>query len=291
MTILVGLAPGERGYAAARLGVVLANAWGEDLLIAAVMPTPWPASPQDEEFQVTQEHLAKLALDRARDVVPAGIPASYVVHAARSVATGLTEIVQQRQTSLVVLGSSARGVLGLVSLGGVAERILHSLETPVCIAPSGFDSHPTARLTRVTVGFGRADHDSGLLDAAAIRADKAGLRLRVACFAARPATAESGSIEKSAEALVVEEWADQLRSDIAKSLTSVGFDPARVETVIGQGATLGDAVSTVDWDPGDLLVIGASTSTVSRFFLGSHASKIVRSSPVPVLVVARSGGH
>jgi nucleotide-binding universal stress UspA family protein len=291
MTIVVGLAPGERGYAAARLGVLLANAWGEDLLIAAVAPTPWPANPQDEEFQVTQEQLAKLALDRARDVVPPGIPASYVVHNARSVATGLIEITQQRETSFVVLGSSARGVLGLVSLGGVAERILHSLETPVCIAPAGFDSHPPARLTRVTVGFGRVDHDSGLLDAAAVRVDKLGLRLRVACFAARPPTAVGGSIETSAETLVVDEWADHLRSDIAKALRKAGFDPARVETVIGRGATLGDAVSTVDWDPGDLLVIGASSSAVSRFFLGSHASKIVRSSPVPVLVVARSAGH
>jgi nucleotide-binding universal stress UspA family protein len=288
MTIVVGLAPGERGHAAARLGVLLANASGEDLLVAAVTPTPWPANPQDEEFRVTQEHLAKQALDRARDVVPTGIPASYVIHAARSIATGLIEIVHKAATSVVVLGSSARGVVGLVSLGGVAERILHSLETPVCIAPAGFDSHPTARLTRITVGFGRADHDSGLLRAAAVRADELGLRLRVACFAARPATAEGGSIVRSAEALVVEEWTDQLRSDIAKALRAAGSDPTRVETVIGRGATLGEAVQAVPWDPGDLLVIGASTSAVSRFLLGSHASKIVRSSPAPVLVLARS---
>jgi nucleotide-binding universal stress UspA family protein len=289
MTIVIGLAPGERGDAAALLGVMLANAAGEDLLVAAVTPTPWPANPQDEEFRVTQERLANRALDRARDVVQSRIPASYVVHPARSVATGLNEIVHQHATSVVVLGSSARGLVGLVSLGGVAERLLHSLETPVCIAPVGFDSHPTARLTRVTVGYGRADHDSGLLSAAAVRADELGLRLRVACFAVRPTTAEGGSIEKEAETLVVDEWADQLRSDISRSLTSAGYDPARVEMVIGPGATLGEAVGGVPWDPGDLLVIGASASTVSRFFLGSHASKIVRSSPVPVLVLARSG--
>ena len=33
--------------------------------------------------------------------------------------------------------------------------------------------------------------------------------------------------------------------------------------------------------------IGASSSPWSRFFLGSHAAKIVRHSPVPVLTVAR----
>jgi nucleotide-binding universal stress UspA family protein len=288
MTIVIGLAPGDRGDAAVRLGVMLANASAEDLLVAAVAPTPWPANPQDEEFRQVQEDLATKALDRARAIVASQIPAGYVAHSARSVATGLTEVVQQNGASVVVLGSSARGVVGLVSLGGVAERMLHSVETPVCIAPAGFDGHPAARLTRVTVGFGRADSDSDLLGAAAVRADALGLRLRVACFAARPSTAQGGSIEQSVESLVVGEWADQLRSDIATSLTAAGHDPARVETVIGSGGSLGEAVGDVTWDPGDLLVIGASTSSVSRFFLGSHASKIVRSSPVPVLVLARS---
>ncbi|HEY0237235.1 MAG TPA: universal stress protein [Friedmanniella sp.] len=288
MTIVIGLAPGERGDAAARLGVMLSNASGEDLLVAAVTPTPWPPNPQDEEFRDTQEGLANEALARASKVIASGIPAGYEVHSARSVATGLAEVVQAHRASAVVLGSSARGVVGLVSLGGVAERLLHSLETPVCIAPAGFDSRPPARLTRVTVGFGRADHDSGLLEAAARRAGDLGLRLRVVCFAVRPSTAAGGSIEQSADALVVEEWSERLRAEIGRSLRSAGHDPARVEVVVGSGGTLADAVRAVDWDPGDLLVIGASTSSVSRFFLGSHASKIVRSSPAPVLVLARS---
>jgi nucleotide-binding universal stress UspA family protein len=291
MTIVVGLAPGERGDEAARLGVMLATAWGEDLLVAAVSPTPWPPNPQDEEFRAVQKELANQALTKVRGMVPAHIPARYVVHSARSVATGLTELVHQQPTSVVVLGSSPRGVVGLVSLGAVAERLLHSLETPICIAPAGFTSYPAARLTRITVGFGRADHDSDLLDAAAVRADELGLRLRVACFAVRPPNAEGGSIEPSAETLVVEEWADQLRSDISRSLKSAGYSPARVETVIGPGETLGDAVRAVAWEPGDLLVIGASTSAVSRLFLGSHASKIVRSSPAPVLILGRQSAH
>jgi nucleotide-binding universal stress UspA family protein len=289
MTYVIGLAPGERGEAAARLGVMLANASGEDILVVAVAPTPWPANPQDKEFLVLQDKLARAALERAEDVVPATIPAGYVVHSARSVSTGLIDVVQQHRASLVVLGSSGAGVAGLVSLGGVADRLLHSVEVPVCIAPAGFDSYPTARLTRVTVGFGRADHDSGLLGTAADRADQLGLRLRVACFAVRPGTAERGSIEPSAETLVVEGWTDQLRSDISRSLASSGYDPSRVEIVVGQGATWAEAIRSVSWDPGDLLGIGASTSAVSRFLLGSHASKIVRSSPAPVLVLARPG--
>src|SRR6476620_965354 len=289
MTIVIGLASGERGDAAARLGAMLARAGGEDLVVAAVAPIPWPSNPQlDEEFRAAQDQAAQQTLDRARAIVEAALPVRYVVKAARSVATGLIEVAQEEHASLIVLGSAAGGVVGLVSLGGVAERILHSSETPICFAPAGYDGSPTTRLTRITVGFGRADHDSGLLSAAAARAAELGVRLRVACFAVRPGPAQGWSIEDGAEDLVVEEWAESVKADIHRALRAASFDPVRVETVIGPGDSWDSAIAAVAWDPGDLLVIGASTSAVSRFFLGSHASKIVRNSPVPVMIVARA---
>lgn len=289
MTIVIGLAPGERGDAAARLGAMLAAAGGEDLLVVVVAPVPWPSTGRlDDEFRAAQDRITRQSVDRARSIIQDRVPVTYHVESARSVATGLIQVAQRHRASLVVLGSSARGMTGLVSLGGVAERILHSSDIPVCFAPAGYGRTPAPRLTRVTVGFGRADHDSGLLTAAAARADELHLRLRVACFAVRPPIAQAGSIEPRAEDLVVGEWADKVRADIARSIRSAGHDPARVETVIGGGATWAGAITGVRWDAGDLLVIGASTSAVSRFFLGSHASKIVRNSPVPVMIVART---
>jgi nucleotide-binding universal stress UspA family protein len=43
----------------------------------------------------------------------------------------------------------------------------------------------------------------------------------------------------------------------------------------------------VDWNDGDLLVVGTSAGPLSRLYLGSHAAKIVRNSPVPVLLLPR----
>lgn len=289
MTIVVGLATGGRGDAAARLGAMLAAAGGEDLLVVVVAPVPWPSTgPVDAEFRAAQDKIVGESIDRAKSIIQERVPVEYHVETARSVATGLIRVAQQRRASMVVLGSSARGLIGVVSLGGVAERILHSSDIPICFAPAGYGRATSARLTRVTVGFGRADHDSGLLTAAAERADTLHLRLRVACFAVRPPIAQAGSIEPTAEVLVVGEWAEQVRADIDRSIRSAGDNPARVETVIGAGATWSGAITGVRWDAGDLLVIGASTSAVSRFFLGSHASKIVRNSPVPVMIVART---
>ena len=58
--------------------------------------------------------------------------------------------------------------------------------------------------------------------------------------------------------------------------------------MVGQGGSWGDAIGAVPWTVGDVLAVGASSSAISSFLLGSHASKIVRNSPVPVYLVPRS---
>ena len=64
--------------------------------------------------------------------------------------------------------------------------------------------------------------------------------------------------------------------------------PEGVETVVGHGETWAEAIDDVEWADGDVLVVGSSSiGPVARVFLGSRASKIVRVSPVPVVVVPR----
>jgi nucleotide-binding universal stress UspA family protein len=46
------------------------------------------------------------------------------------------------------------------------------------------------------------------------------------------------------------------------------------------------AMDQLEWEPGEVLVVGSSpVGALARVFLGSRAIKIVRYSPVPVLVV------
>lgn len=291
MPILVSLAPGERGESVAHLGAMLARSSGLDLLVVAVTPRPWPPNPfgADEEFAALQEKTAYEALARARDIIGPDVSCEYRVEPARSVSSGILGMAESRSASLVVLGSSSGGITGLVSLGGVAGRLLHSADVPICFAPDSFTAPVAARVKRVTVGFGRGDRDSDLLHGVAREAGQLGVPLRAACFAVRAPTALKGSIEGHAEQLVVGEWAEKLRMDIGLAVVGAGLDPTLVDIVVAEGGSWGEAVTAVAWAPGDLLAIGASTSAVSRFFLGSHASKIVRSSPVPVLIVGRAG--
>ncbi len=49
-----------------------------------------------------------------------------------------------------------------------------------------------------------------------------------------------------------------------------------------------DALDSLPWEEGELLVVGSSRlGPVARVFLGSNSTKIMRGSPVPVLVVPR----
>ena len=292
MTIVIGLAPNERGAAAVHLGSMLARSASDDVVVATVVPTPWPPNQYrvDDEYLALQEKAAEEALAVARTQIGPDLSVQLVTHHARSVSSGLLDVARERNATLVALGSSSGGVLGLVSLGGVAERILHSSDIPVTLAPKGFDTgRVNARVARITVAFGRADKDSDLLLTAASVAKDIGATLRVACFAVRPMTAASTSLEPRAEDLVVQEWVRHVESDIDAALSSGdGSVATRVELVVGQGASWADALSDITWQDGEVLAIGTSSSAISRFFLGSHASKIVRNSPVPVFLLPRT---
>ena len=285
MTVLVALTPGERGWAALHLGAVLARSAHERIVVAAVVPTPWPPSPflGEAEYLAHVEHAAEQALARARSQLGAGAEAEFVLQHARSVAAGLLEVIADHDADLVVLGSSSEGLLGRVGLGSVAHRVLHGTSVPVVLAPRGFPASDV-RITRVTAAFGPRDGDSDLLLRARTVAESYAATLRIASFAIRPTSAFVGSIEGSADDLVVGKWAEQIGGMVSAALArSPGGSVApAVETVIGQGYSWPEAIGAVSWANGDLLVVGSSGSTMSNFLLGSHASKIVRNSPVPV---------
>ena len=51
-------------------------------------------------------------------------------------------------------------------------------------------------------------------------------------------------------------------------------------------------LDAVEWESGDVLVIGSSQAgPLSRVFLGSNATTIVRHTPVPVLAIPREAAE
>jgi nucleotide-binding universal stress UspA family protein len=295
MTVVVGLSPGERVPPAVTLGAMLARSANQRLVVTAVVPEPWPPHPfrSDEEFLAYQASAAEKALAEAQTLVGCEHAAEYVLRRACSVSSGLLEVAQENDASCVVLGSSSNGALNRVALGGIADRILHSSGVPVAVAPRGFTYRPARSLSRVTVAFGRGDGDSDLLALATDRAMAVGARLRVACFAVQPLAPVAITLAGAAadaEDLVTDRWVDYLKPIIAATLERTTSHPSAgtVDIVVGQGSSWAAALTDIAWTDDEILVIGTSSSPIGRLFLGSHAAKIVRNSPVPVMLVPRS---
>ena len=58
---------------------------------------------------------------------------------------------------------------------------------------------------------------------------------------------------------------------------------------IAEGHDWARAIRTLEWEDGDILAIGSSsTHPIARVFLGSSATKIIRYAPVPVIAVPGS---
>jgi len=93
------------------------------------------------------------------------------------------------------------------------------------------------------------------------------------------------------EDLVLQESTAALEKTVHAAMTRVEGLPEKVdkvETVIGRGGSWQEALDDIGWAEGDVMVVGSSElGPVAQVFLGSRATKIVRHSPVPVVVVPR----
>jgi nucleotide-binding universal stress UspA family protein len=291
MTLVASFAPDGRGRGVLHLAGMLARSSGDDLVVCAVIPAPWPPSPArvDAEYQAELERAANEALEQARARLPSDIPARFVTRHARSAPAGLLAVAEEHDAAVLVAGSASTGSTGTVSLGSTTSRLLHSSPVPVALAPRGFRCRPDARVERVTAAFSQGADD--LVIAAAGVAGRVGASLRLASFAVRSRPPYTSGVGTGPEAALIKEWTEQVRAAGNAALAQVAdlpAAPAELEAVIGHGESWEEALEDVEWDDGDVLVVGSSSvGPIARVFLGSRASKIVRHSPVPVVVVPR----
>ena len=146
MSILAGYPPEGRDRAVLNLAAMLARSAGDDLLVCTVVPAPWFPSPAriDAEYQAYLDDVANQALDRARADLPADVSATFSMHRSRSAPSGLLEVAEQHDATMIVLGSASGGVFGHIALGSVTDWLLHSSAFPLALATRGFRSGPVA---------------------------------------------------------------------------------------------------------------------------------------------------
>lgn len=288
MTVVVGYLAGKSGAAPLHLAVAAARTLGTSLTVATVVPRPWTfPSPArvDAEYAEWADELAADSAMEARRLL-ATLPAVEVrfhSHAHRSVSGGLVEVVDELHAEMLVLGSSANGALGQVVVGSTADRLLHSCSVPVAVAPRGYRGDGV--LTRISCGFPATPESVGMVRRVSALCDRFGVPMRVITFAVRGRTMYPPEVGLHAEDSILAALEAQAR-EMLLALRTDGIVGEDVELEVVSGNGWDQALDDADWKAGEVLALGTSPrGDVARVFLGSRGAKILRHSPVPVLVL------
>ena len=278
------------GRDALSLGRLLARTGGVTLTVCVVVPQTWdyPSLARvDAEYAAFLHKYAEDAIVEAREFLSDTVRAEYTSTSASSASEGLMATATETDAALIALGSARHGPLGRFTLGGIANELLHVSLVPVALAPRGYRPSSDARLRRVTCAFSGSTQSRSAFDAAVQLSSRHGVPLRLITFAVSDRQMYPSQVGYDAERLVAEQWRAQAAEAQEKALATLP-DGVAVEAGIIEGRDWEEALDSLPWEEGEVLVVGSSRlGPVARVFLGSNSTKIVRSSPVPILVIPR----
>ena len=256
MTVLVGHTPGSAPDAAVSLGARLARMIGGPLVVCTVSP-PGHAAPDDGVPEIDG---VVVEVDHVPD---------------RSVPGGLARAAHAHQADIVVLGDAPAGP------GSVGARLARATDVPVAL--SGHVALTDGPITRVTCAYGAGRGSRGVLATAADLARRADAALRVASFAPQRGPTVPPEAGLHAERVVVEQWREQMLTAQREALEALGRGDA--ETLAVADETVEEAVRSLEWGDGDLLVAGASAAgTATRLLIGDPGAAVLEAAPVPIVL-------
>jgi nucleotide-binding universal stress UspA family protein len=109
--------------------------------------------------------------------------------------------------------------------------------------------------------------------------------LRVISFAVRGRTMYPPEVGLHAEDSILAVW-EQQADAMLTALRTGGVVGEDVELAVVSGNGWDQALDDAEWHDGEVLALGtAPRGDIARVFLGSRGAKIMRHSPVPVLVL------
>ncbi|MFT4297315.1 MAG: universal stress protein [Micropruina sp.] len=291
MTYLVSYRPQTDDSGVLALACQFARSESDTVHALTVVPRGWETSAgsaTDGEFETWAaeegEASAKAALEILATEPDITAEATWVT--GRSVPAAIMEQAEKLGASLIVVGSGTDGTPGRISVSSKTDRLLHSSPVPVVLAPRGYRPAPGSKITRVTLAFRDDDVTWKLLDEVAEICKRVGAELRLLTVALKHRTMVTSPV-RGDEDLVFAKLVEQVKGAQVEALEHLEKHDGLSATVdLARGSTWAEALAEVEWADGDVLVVGSSrTHLLANVFLGSGGAKIVRNSPVPVIVV------
>lgn len=284
MKLLVAYLATPGGEDAIALGVSLARALAASLDICVVIPPEIPGSSADaDHYAEVLDEAARHWLDEAATLVPDDITTRTHVAVHENTADGLIKEIERIDAALLVAGGSGGGITGPHSLGSVVNDLLHSCSVPMALAPRGYSHLTAGGFRQITAAIGSRPGADILLDTAVDICARSRLPLRLVSLVARDDLPPRHSAEDDtlAHTAAVERARGAIDAAHARLPQSTP-----VSSTIAEGDSVEDAVATVEWDDGDIILVGSSRlAAPMRLFLGSTAAKMLRVLAIPMMVV------
>lgn len=235
------------------------------------------------EYQQMLVHRGQQWIARAVDALAAdGITAGSSVVVGESFAQTLIEVAEQKSSEMIVVGGARDGFFGGHTIGPVTGSLLHSSPIPVALAPRGYAEDPDDTFVEVTAAVPTKPGDDNPLPFAIALAGEADLRIRMLSLVSAENLAEAGSVR---EVRALQRVAAEKNLEVAARALP---DAPEIASLVADGMTLESALKKLQWEDGDLLVVGSSRfAAPRRIFLGSTAARILAAVDVPVIVVPR----
>ncbi|MCU6481791.1 universal stress protein [Arthrobacter sp. A2-55] len=270
MKYVVGYRPDERGADAIALAGVIAKTQGAELHLVHVVHG---GRPDGEGLEKT-----------ARALVPDDVSATFSSRTAESYVHGLIDAAREDDAALIVVGAASNGLFKRFTVGSVANGLLHASPVPVALAPRGYNRRDP--LTRLTVMTGVREGWQAVLDVGTTAAGRRNVPLRLVSLV------EIDQLEQENFDLdhALSPARQHVNTVLAEAAAKLPQDSVTV--TLAHGRNIEEAVDGIGWKSGELVVVGSSRLAENhKIFLGSTANKILRSLPVPMVVVPRDFGE
>jgi nucleotide-binding universal stress UspA family protein len=276
MKLIVGYLATSGGADAVTLGVRLARTLGAELELRLVLASDEVAVQRvtsDRYQDVLAEQASEWLADALRQV-PDDVTARGEITVDGSVARALVAEAERVDAQAIVVGGSGGGLAGRLSLGAAVDELLHSAPVPVAVAPRDSRHSDAKRIRRVTCAIGERRGADRLLDTAVQVSSATGAPLRLLSLVALDQHGGHGVDAAREHARVT---LDTVKAALPKDVD--------VTVAVADGATIEDAVQSLDWQDDDLLMLGSSRlAPPRRLAIGSTAAKILRVLRVPMMV-------
>jgi len=290
MKYLVAYSADRGGEEALALGTMLSQRNKAKMVVCLILPNTWgyPSMARvDAEYAAFLDKHAEKAMDKAKAIVGNKLPAQFITRSYTSAQEGLLATAEDLGADMIVLGSSRGATVGKFLEGSVTRNLLHSSKLPVALAPRGFNTGAKTLLGRMTCAYGATRKSKATVDYCVGFSRKYQVPLRLATFVVRDKQMYPTGAGYQIENLVANQWRSQAVA-AQKALLAELTSDVPVKTVIGDGANWKEALQSIGWKPGEVLVIGSGRlGPLAQVFLGSNGNRIIRNAPVPMIIVPR----